>query len=151
MDFVRGTVDDAVLACLEVLASESRQRILALLAKGVDHPEDLATKLKLRRQGVDKQLMELYDWGFVDRSAMIPAGGRPRIVYRLSARGQELMGKMESLVAEYHEGMRDEYRQATNALENRLASGELDEDAYLKQRQSLATRYANFFKEVKPK
>jgi len=138
-----------VLACLEVLASESRQKILALLAKGVDHPEDLATKLKLRRQGVDKQLMELYGWGFVDRSAMIPASGRPRIVYRLSGRGQELLGKLDGLMQEYGEGMRDEYRQTIQGLEDRLAAGELDEEAYLKQKQSLETRYANFVKEAK--
>lgn len=138
-----------MLACLEVLASESRQKILALLAKGVDHPEDLAAKLKLRRQGVDKQLMELYGWGFVDRSAMIPASGRPRIVYRLSARGQDLLGKLDALVQEYHEGIRDEYRQTIQDLEDRLAAGEMDEEAYLKQKQSVETRYANFAKEAK--
>src|SRR3972149_412901 len=105
-DLLRRHVDDAVLACLEVLASESRQRILALLAKGVDHPEDLAKKLKLRRQGVDKQLMELYGWGFVDRSAIFPAGGRPRIVYRLSERGKDLMTRMAALVGEDRDGIR---------------------------------------------
>ena len=146
---LRAAVDDAVLACLEVLASESRQRILALLAKGVDHPEDIATKLKLRRQGVDKQLLELYEWGFVERSAMIPASGRPRIVYRLSGRGQELVAKLEALMREYHEEMRDEYRQTTQALEDRLASGELDEEAYTKQRASLEARYAHFLQDAK--
>ncbi len=144
-------MDDAALACLEVLASESRQRILALLAKGVDHPEDLAKKLKLRRQGVDKQLVELYEWGFVDRNAIIPATGRPRIVYRLSGRGQELMGRMEALLKEYHEGMGAEYRQSVDALEATLASGELDEDAYLKRRQTLEARYARFLAGAKPK
>ena len=143
-------MDDGALACLEVLASESRQRILALLAKGVDHPEDLAKKLKLRRQGVDKQLMELYEWGFVDRNAMIPATGRPRIVYRLSGRGQELMVRMESLLKEYHEGMGAEYRQSVDALEAKLASGELDEEAYLKRRQTLEARYARFLAGAKP-
>jgi predicted ArsR family transcriptional regulator len=138
-------VDDAVLACLEVLASPSRQRILALLAKGVDHPEDLATKLKLRRQGVDKQLLELYEWGFVERSAMIPASGRPRIVYRLSGRGQELSARMESLLFEYNEGMKAEYQQSASALEDKLASGEMEEEAYEEARQTLATRYARFF------
>jgi len=144
-------VDNAALACLEVLASESRQRILALLAKGVDHPEDLAQKLKLRRQGVDKQLVELYEWGFVDRNAIIPATGRPRIVYRLSGRGQDLMARMESLLKEYHEGMGAEYRQSVDALETKLASGELDEDAYLKRRQTLDARYARFLAGAKPK
>ncbi len=144
-------MDDGVLACLQVLASESRQKILALLAKGVDHPEDLATKLKLRRQGVDKQLLELHEWGFVERSAMIPASGRPRIVYRLSGRGQEIMARMESLLLEYRQGMHTEYQQSATALEDKLASGEMDEDAYEKARRSLATRYARFLPEAKAK
>ena len=139
-----------MLACLEVLASESRQRILALLAKGVDHPEDLAKKLKLRRQGVDKQLMELYEWGFVDRSAMIPASGRPRIVYRISGRGEELTARLDSLLAEYRDGMQTEYQESVRALEDKLASGELDEEAYLKHRQALETRYAKFAPGAKP-
>jgi len=144
-------VDDAVLACLEVLASESRQRILALVAKGVDHPEDLAKKLKLRRQGVDKQLMELYDWGFVDRSAMIPASGRPRIVYRLSGRGLDLIARLDALMLEYREGTAADYQQSVNVLENKLASGEVDEEAYLKARASLETRYTRFLPEAKAK
>jgi len=148
---LRRHVDDAVLACLEVLASESRQRILALLAKGVDHPEDLAKRLKLRRQGVDKQLMELYEWGFVDRNAIIPATGRPRIVYRISERGQELIARLESLLREYHEGMAAEYRQSVDALESKLASGEMDEDAYLKRRQALEARYSRFLPAAKPR
>ena len=144
-------MDDAVLACLEVLASESRQRILALVAKGVDHPEDLAKKLKLRRQGVDKQLMELYDWGFVDRSAMIPASGRPRIVYRLSGRGLDLIARLDALMLEYREGTAADYQQSVNVLENKLASGEVDEEAYLKARASLETRYTRFLPEAKAK
>ncbi len=140
-----------MLACLEVLASESRQRILALVAKGVDHPEDLAKKLKLRRQGVDKQLMELYDWGFVDRSAMIPASGRPRIVYRLSGRGLDLIARLDALMLEYREGTAADYQQSVNVLENKLASGEVDEEAYLKARASLETRYTRFLPEAKAK
>lgn len=144
-------MDDGVLACLQVLASESRQRILALLAKGVDHPQDLATKLKLRRQGVDKQLLDLYEWGFVERNAMIPASGRPRIVYRISGRGKDLMARIESLLQEYHEGMAAEYQQSSTALEDKLASGEFDEGAYEKARQTLATRYARFLPGEKAK
>ena len=144
-------MDDAVLACLEVLASESRQRILALLAKGVDHPEDLAKKLKLRRQGVDKQLMELYEWGFVDRSAMIPASGRPRIVYRLSGRGLDLIARLDALLLEYRQGTAADYQQSVNVLESKLASGEVDEEAYLKARASLEARYTRFLPEAKAK
>ena len=137
-------MDNHALACLQVVASPSRQRILALLEKGVDHPEDLAKKLKLRRQGVDKQLLELFEWGFVDRSAVFPAGGRPRIVYRLSERGKDLMARLAALVQEYRDGIRGDMQSALGLLEDKLASGELDEDAYLKQRRTIETRYAKF-------
>lgn len=143
-------MDDHALECLQVVASPSRQRILALLEKGVDHPEDLAAKLKLRRQGVDKQLLELFEWGFVDRSAVFPAGGRPRIVYRLSERGQALIVRMAALVGEYRDGIRGDMQSTLALLEDKLAAGELDEDAYLKQRKAIEARYAKFAEEEKP-
>lgn len=135
-------VDEDDLALLEVVGSPSRRRVLALLAKGVDHPEELATKLKLRRQGVDKQLMQLYEWGFVDRSAILPAGGRPRIVYRISERGKEFLSRAQALVAEYREIVRSDYRASLSGLENKLAAGDLDEGAYVKRRQELERRYS---------
>jgi len=146
----RRPVDDRALECLQVVASPSRQRILALVEKGVDHPEDLAKKLKLRRQGVDKQLLELFEWGFVDRSAIFPAGGRPRIVYRLSERGKDLMKRMTALFAEYRDGIREDMQSTLGLLEDKLAAGELDEDAYLKQRKTIEARYAKFVEEAKP-
>ena len=90
-------MDEDDLALLEVVASPSRRRVLALLAEGVDHPEELAQKLKLRRQGIDKQLMQLYEWGLVDRSAILPVGGRPRIVYRISE--QDFMEARDLFIA----------------------------------------------------
>jgi hypothetical protein len=45
-------MDDHALQILQVIASPSRFRILNLLEKGVDHPEDLAARLELRRQSV---------------------------------------------------------------------------------------------------
>lgn len=137
-------VDEDALGLFQIVSSPARLRILVLLATGVDHPEELGRKLKLRRQGVDKQLLELYRWGFVDRSAILPAGGRPRIVYRISNRGQEFLDRAEALVREYHESLRAEYRQSLDFLENKLAAGEIEEEAYLAKRQELEARYAPF-------
>ncbi len=135
---------DDPLALLEVVSSPSRQRILALLQKGIDHPEELAKKLELRRQSIDKQLIELYRWGFVDRSAILPTDGRPRIVYRLSERGREFLARAETLVNEYREGVRQDFQRSLKFLEDKLAAGELDEDAYLKRRREIEARYERF-------
>ncbi len=144
-------VDEDAIALLDVVASPSRQRILALLSQGIDHPEDLARKLKLRRQGVDKQLLELYKWGFVDRSAILPADGRPRIVYRLSERGHDLLTRAEALARDFREGILADLQRSVNLLEDKLAAGELGEDAFLKRRKELETRYAHFLGEAKEK
>lgn len=135
-------MDEDDLALFEVVASPTRRRVLTLLAKGVDHPEELAKKLKLRRQGIDKQLMQLYEWGFVDRSAILPAGGRPRIVYRISERGQHFLSRAESLAREFRESFRTEYQTSLDVLEGKLASAELDEATYHKKRRELDARFA---------
>ena len=135
-------VDEDAFALLQVVSSPSRMRILSLLSDGIDHPEELAKRMKLRRQGVDKQLLELYRHGFVDRSATLPAGGRPRIVYRISGRGQDFLARAEALARDHREGAREDYQRDIDLLQSKLASGELDEDAYLLRRQELEARYA---------
>lgn len=140
-------MDDHALQILQVVASKSRFRILDLLEKGVDHPEDLARRLELRRQSVDKQLLELYGWGFVDRSAVFPADGRPRIVYRLSSLGLGFVGKALALTREYREAMMADYKQSLGNLEDELAAGDLDEGAYRRRRRSLEARYDRFLQD----
>lgn len=135
-------MDEDDLDLLEVVASPTRRRVLALLTKGIDHPEELAKKLKLRRQGIDKQLMQLYEWGFVDRSAILPAGGRPRIVYRISERGQDFLARAESLAREFRVSFRTEYQTSLDVLERKLASGEIDEGTYHTKRKELESRFA---------
>ena len=76
---------------VQVASSETRRAILRLLQQGFDHPEDLAKKLKVRRTSVDKQLVELFNWGLVDRAAVFPPTGRPRIVYQVTQRGRDLL------------------------------------------------------------
>ena len=140
-------MDEGALRILQVVASPSRFRILNLLEKGVDHPEDLARRLELRRQSVDKQLLELYGWGFVDRSAVFPADGRPRIVYRMSDLGLTYIEKAAAISREYREEMLADYKRSLRLLEDDLAAGDLDEEAYRKRRRSLETRYDNFLRD----
>lgn len=138
---------DLDAALLQVIASPTRRGVLALLARGLDHPEDLARRLDLRRQSVDKQLQELYGWGIVDRSAIFPADGRPRIVYRISSRGEELVEEVDRLLLRYREGNVEDYRQRLGLLEEKRTNGDLDEEAYRKQRRSLEARYDKFLRE----
>jgi predicted ArsR family transcriptional regulator len=131
------------LELVRIASSETRRQILRLLQQGFDHPEDLAKKLKIRRTSVDKQLLELFQWGLVDRAAIFPPNGRPRIVYQVTQRGRDLLDLLERVVKEYRDTFRMDYDRELEALEGRLASGEIAEEMYFKRRKELEARYAS--------
>lgn len=130
------------LELIRIAASETRRQILRLLQHGFDHPEDLAKKLKIRRTSVDKQLAELFSWGLVDRAAIFPPNGRPRIVYQVTQRGKDLLDLLERVVKEYTGGFRADFARELEDLEAKLAAGEIAEEMYFKRRKELETRYA---------
>jgi len=130
-----------LLELIRVAASETRRQILRLLPRGFDHPEDLAKKLKIRRTSVDKQLAELFQWGLVDRAAIFPPNGRPRIVYQVTQRGKDLVDLLERVVKEYTVGFKSDFARELESLEAKLAAGEIAEEMYFKRRKELETRY----------
>ena len=131
------------LELVRVASSETRRQILRLLQQGFDHPDDLAKKLKIRRTSVDKQLLELFQWGLVDRAAVFPPNGRPRIVYQVTQRGHDLLELLERVVTEYTATFRADYDRELDTLETKLAAGEIAEEMYFKRRKELEARYAS--------
>ena len=129
------------LELVRIASSETRRQILRLLQQGFDHPEDLAKKLKIRRTSVDKQLVELFDWGLVDRAAVFPPTGRPRIVYQVTQRGRDLLDALERVVKEYSAAFRSDFGRELETLEAKLAAGEIAEEMYFKRRKELEARY----------
>ena len=131
------------LELVRIASSETRRQILRLLQQGFDHPENLAKKLNIRRTSVDKQLLELFEWGFVDRAAVFPPDGRPRIVYQVTQRGRDLLDLLERVVKEYRTSFRSDYDRELESLEAKLAAGEIAEEMYFKKRKELEARYAS--------
>lgn len=131
------------LELVRIASSETRRQILRLLQQGFDHPDDLAKKLKIRRTSVDKQLLELFQWGLVDRAAVFPPNGRPRIVYQVTQRGHDLLDLLERVVKEYTATFRGDYDRELETLESKLAAGEIAEEMYFKKRKELEARYAS--------
>lgn len=131
------------LELVRIASSETRRQILRLLQQGFDHPEDLARKLKIRRTSVDKQLLELFQWGLVDRAAVFPPNGRPRIVYQVTQRGRDLLDLLERVVNDYRAMFRADYDRELEDLESKLAAGEIAEEMYFKRRKELEARYAS--------
>ncbi len=131
------------LELVRIASSETRRQILRLLQQGFDHPDDLSKKLKIRRTSVDKQLLELFQWGLVDRAAIFPPNGRPRIVYQVTQRGKDLLDLLERVVKEYTGAFRSDYDQELETLEAKLAAGEIAEEMYFKKRKELEARYGS--------
>jgi predicted transcriptional regulator len=132
-----------LLELVRIASSETRRQILQLLQQGFEHPDDLSKKLKIRRTSVDKQLLELFQWGLVDRAAIFPPNGRPRIVYQVTQRGKDLSDLLERVVKEYIATFKADYDRELESLEARLAAGEIAEEMYFKKRKELEARYAS--------
>lgn len=132
---------DDPLEIIRVCASSTRLQILKLLQQGFDHPEDLAKKLKVRRQAVDKQVLELFGWGLVDRSAVFPPTGRPRIVYQVTQRGKDLVDLLEKAAQDFRLSFRGDFERELEDLDAKLAAGEIAQEMYFKKRGEIESRY----------
>ncbi len=118
---------------LSLFSSPTRCSIIELLGKGYDHPEDLAKKLKITRQGVDKHLLELHDWGLVERNAIFPPDGRPKIIYELTKQCKQLVSTLDKIGDRYKETMISRAETQLEHLDMKLAEGELAEEIYEKK------------------
>ncbi len=118
---------------LSLFSSGTRCKIIDMLKEGYDHPDDLAEELDITRQAVDKHLLELHDWGLVERNAVFPPDGRPKIMYELTKECRKLISTFDKIADRYKDSM---IRRAENEIENydiKLAEGEISERVYMKK------------------
>lgn len=126
---------------LNLFSSETRCTIIELLDQGFDHPEDLAEELNMTRQAVDKHLIELHDWGLVERNAVFPPEGRPKIVYEMTKQCRQLTNTYDKIAERYRKSM---IQRAENELEQwdtKLVEGEISEKVYKKKIQEVKKRW----------
>ncbi|MFQ6106196.1 MAG: ArsR/SmtB family transcription factor [Thermoplasmata archaeon] len=137
-------MDSLEVKILGLVSSPTRIQICELLSKGVDHPDELARRLKLSRQSIDKHLLALHRMGIVERSAVFPTDGRPKIVYSLGGPAALLLGRIDDSLRLYAMTKANEYRETLLTLDDDLAAGRLDEQVYRHRRRSLKKQYADF-------
>jgi len=109
--------------------------------EGYDHPDDLAEELGLTRQAVDKHLVKLHEWGMVERNAVFPPEGRPKIVYDLTRSGKKLMNTLDKLARRYRATMIERAENEIEQLDRKLAEGELSEKVYKKKIKEIKQRW----------
>lgn len=139
--FIYHMMDTFTEDLLRLFSSTTRCSILELMSKGYDHPEDLAKKLELTRQGIDKHLLELHDWGLVERNAIFPPDGRPKIVYELTGECRQLLDTLDKVGDSYRESMIYRAETAIEHLDSKLAEGELDEEIYERKIKEIKKRW----------
>lgn len=130
-------MDERSIAILKHLSSPSCNRVLQCLEEGLDHPDDIAKTLEVVRQTVDWHLIRLSALGIVDRKAVSSVHGRPKVIYGLSQKGQELIGKIEALTSKHFESLMEELEMRQKELDYRLARGEISEAVYLNNLKKL--------------
>ncbi|MFP3871988.1 MAG: ArsR family transcriptional regulator [Candidatus Natronoplasma sp.] len=124
-----------------IFCSDTRCDIMEMLREGYDHPDDLAEELELTRQAVDKHLILLHDRGMVERNAVFPPEGRPRIVYELTKSGKRLMNTLDKLAERYKGTMVERAENEIEELDMKLASGDLSEKIYKKKVKEVKDRW----------
>lgn len=126
---------------ISIFSSKTRCEILEMLREGYDHPDDLAEELGLTRQAVDKHLVKLHDWGMVERNAVFPPEGRPKIVYEITRSGKKLMNTLDKLARRYRSTMIERAENEIEQLDRKLAEGELSEKVYKKKLKEIKQRW----------
>ncbi len=126
---------------IRTLSSETRCQIIEMLKEGYDHPDDVAEDLDLTRQAIDKHLKELHDWGIVERNAIFPPEGRPKIVYELTKSGKRLLETMDKLADRYRKSMIERAESEIEELDKKLSTGELSEKIYRKKIEEIKERW----------
>ncbi len=126
---------------ISIFSSKTRCEILEMLMEGYDHPDDLAEELGLTRQAVDKHLVKLHEWGMVERNAVFPPEGRPKIVYDLTRSGKKLMNTLDKLARRYRATMIERAENEIEQLDRKLAEGELSEKVYKKKIKEIKQRW----------
>ena len=133
---------------LKGLASENRCRILEYISKGIEHPDDIASKIKATRQAVDKQLGVLYELGLIKKEAITPPSGRPKVIFKITSQGNTLMLNIDNVLHRFLAEVEKELRHEIENLDNQLLKGEISEEIYHKRNTEVRKRYSSVTQET---
>ncbi|MFW6038684.1 MAG: ArsR/SmtB family transcription factor [Candidatus Saliniplasma sp.] len=126
---------------LKLFSSKTRCRIIDMLNSGYDHPDDIASDMDMTRQAVDKHLIELHDWGLVERNAIFPHDGRPKIIYELTKECKQLIKVFDRIADKYRNSMVNRAEKEMEQLDIKLVEGYIAEKIYEKKIKEIKNRW----------
>ena len=126
---------------LNMLSTSACNTVIECLRNGRTHPDEIANDMGLKRQAVDPYLINLYRLGIIDREAVYPFKGKPRISYKITEKGIILLKALEDLIARHRDEREHDFRHAWEALELELLDGNITEEVYRKRLAELKSSY----------
>ncbi|MGM0405309.1 MAG: ArsR/SmtB family transcription factor [Thermoplasmatota archaeon] len=141
MKYNKGMMKEFTEQLLRLFSSKTRCKIIDMLKSGYDHPEDIADDLDMTRQAVDKHLLELHDWGLVERNAVFPPDGRPKIMYELTRECKQLIKVLDRIGDKYRRSMINRAEKEIEQFDIKLVEGEIAEKIYDKKIQEIKKRW----------
>ncbi|MBI5001256.1 MAG: winged helix-turn-helix transcriptional regulator [Euryarchaeota archaeon] len=131
-------MQNKAIEIVALVAAKSKSDVIECLMMGYTHPEDIARKLEVTRQAVDRTVRELFEAGVLDRSAIFPREGRPKIIYTISKEGRNLLRAIEEAGNHYQAELAGRKDAALRELDGRLAAGEMSEEIYIQKKADLS-------------
>jgi len=125
-------------ALLTALASESLWKALELLhQQRSERPAELARRLQVSRQAVDRQLRRAERLGLVEAYERRRTPGRPLRVFGLTGEGRDLLLTEAAVLRTYRELWRIRLAGRQKDLDIQLASGAIEESEFLRRSKAL--------------
>ncbi len=99
-------------------------------------PEEIAVKLGITRQAVDKHIKEMQSYGILEK-IWVTSGKRPRVEFKLSATGTYFYRSMADLINDYRKHGLEDYENQLKAIDLKLISGGISQSRYYEMREEL--------------
>lgn len=99
-------------------------------------PEDIAGKLGITRQAVDKQIKEMHSYGALEK-IWVTSGKRPRVEFKLSATGTYFYKSLAGFIDDYRKQGLEDYENQLKSIDLKLISGGISQPVYFEMREEL--------------
>lgn len=117
------------------LTSSPKIILSTMLGKPMS-PEEIAAKLKITRQAVDKHIKEMQFYGIVEK-IWVTSGKRPRVEFKLSQTGSYFYDSLKGFVEEFRTHGLEDLENLLKELDLRLIEGQIDQAHYYEMKEDI--------------
>lgn len=117
------------------LTSEPKLKLSHLLSQPMS-PEELAIKMSMTRQAVDKHIKEMLSYGILEK-IWVTSGMRPRVEFKLSSVGSYFYETLTSFTEDYRSRGLEDLENRIKALDLLLINGDISQNRYYEMRRDL--------------